>query len=488
MSYFAWLFLVIWLQDVATTSVNVVQLPLRTVEMLTLAANDSVHLTLDQIPGPGDAFWTFEAHSQDNNDILRFRQGSVQKKRFQVENHPGMIYFRESLPENHTKPEVILDNLSHRDVTLVLVARNYSAKHPVPGLASNSTQGNALNLTYDGDVVTLDFSLGKALNSSGGESGPILTYSIYQHYLTERDYDQDRFLSELSTSMLQLDDIIDNGQLVDPAFISKSRESKSKIVFSSYPGTAVIFSVIVTTTYQNANDTKAQVFSSLYATTSTYGCQFDKNKVLSCQTIWATITKILCGCSIFAGIFIAFFGHRYYQAYQFIAGAYATGICAFIAITLAMQSSYTEKVGLAMAVGVIGAFLWVIIWYLFGIPLLSTALPVASMGLIIGATFVFLPPLNTASMASDTLYWLTIAAFIVGCLLAVLPFTKTASMLSAVILGSFLCIIPLDHYIGSSLKYILVNLIRRSNVTGFNLAVLYFPFQVSLTYISLTPW
>ena len=88
----------------------------------------------------------------------------------------------------------------------------------------------------------------------------------------------------------------------------------------------------------------------------------------------------------------------------------------------------------------------------------------------------------TISMMNDVVYWMTIAAFISGSLVAVLPFTKTASILSSALVGSFIFIIPIDHYIGSSLKYILVNFVRRAYVDGFNLAVLNFPFQVKFFF------
>ena len=86
-------------------------------------------------------------------------------------------------------------------------------------------------------------------------------------------------------------------------------------------------------------------------------------------------------------------------------------------------------------------------------------------------------------MMNDVVYWMTIAAFISGSLVAVLPFTKTASILSSALVGSFIFIIPIDHYIGSSLKYILVNFVRRAYVDGFNLAVLNFPFQVKFFFL-----
>ena len=37
--------------------------------------------------------------------------------------------------------------------------------------------------------------------------------------------------------------------------------------------------------------------------------------------------------------------------------------------------------------------------------------------------------------------------------------------------------VPIDHYIGSSLKYIIVNVIRRVTVRGFGRAVLDPPYQ-----------
>ena len=59
-----------------------------------------------------------------------------------------------------------------------------------------------------------------------------------------------------------------------------------------------------------------------------------------------------------------------------------------------------------------------------------------------------------------------------------LSFTQSASIASCAIVGSFAIVTPIDHYIGSSLKYILVNVVRRATVQDFNYAVIYYPFQV----------
>ena len=127
---------------------------------------------------------------------------------------------------------------------------------------------------------------------------------------------------------------------------------------------------------------------------------------------------------------------------------------------------------------ILGGFLGALIRYVCGIPLLSTMLPTAMMGFLFGSIFVFLPPLNSVGLSNTSLYWITVAAFGIGAVIAILPFTKTASILSCAVIGTFIVIVPIAHYIGSSLSYILFNVIRRAFVDNFGMAVLYFPFQV----------
>ena len=113
--------------------------------------------------------------------------------------------------------------------------------------------------------------------------------------------------------MLNLDDIISNGQLVNDDFILANDTGRKRVVsFAAYPGTAVIFSVVVTSSTVDSNGSSHH-YSSLYVTTSTYACQLEGNDPLNCNIMWYTITKIICGISVFVGAFIAFFGHRSFQ-------------------------------------------------------------------------------------------------------------------------------------------------------------------------------
>ena len=172
---------------------------------------------------------------------------------------------------------------------------------------------------------------------------------------------------------------------------------------------------------------------------------------------------------------------RLLQTSQFIFGSYGVGLVTYVIIAVlndGQLANYSQQAGLALAVGIIGGVSAVTLWCFLGIPILSAALPVALSGLLLGSCVVFLPAVNNITMSNDTFYWLLITAFIIGALLIILPFTKTASILSCALIGTFIFFVSIDHYVGTSLKFILVNFLRRAYVENFNYAVLNFPFQV----------
>ena len=74
---------------------------------------------------------------------------------------------------------------------------------------------------------------------------------------------EEHFLLSLSTKMLQVDNIKTNGKLVDTNFVFENN-NKSSLTYSAYPGTATVFSVIVTTTYPSVNGSSNEEFSSIY--------------------------------------------------------------------------------------------------------------------------------------------------------------------------------------------------------------------------------
>ena len=64
-------------------------------------------------------------------------------------------------------------------------------------------------------------------------------------------------------------------------------------------------------------------------------------------------------------------------------------------------------------------------------------------------------------------------------LVGIIGFTKTAHLLSCAILGGFTLSIALDHYMGASIKFILLNFLRRTFVPGYSSVCCQLPFQVN---------
>jgi hypothetical protein len=59
-----------------------------------------------------------------------------------------------------------------------------------------------------------------------------------------------------------------------------------------------------------------------------------------------------------------------------------------------------------------------------------------------------------------------------------LSLVQKANIISCAVLGAYAVVIPIDHYIGSNLKYIIVNIMRRATVKDFSIAIVDPPFQM----------
>ena len=65
-----------------------------------------------------------------------------------------------------------------------------------------------------------------------------MTYSVYQHYLTERNLEVDAFLYQMTNTMLLLDDILDNGVRINDDFVLQNvtKDGGTRVTFGAYPG------------------------------------------------------------------------------------------------------------------------------------------------------------------------------------------------------------------------------------------------------------
>lgn len=80
-------------------------------------------------------------------------------------------------------------------------------------------------------------------------------------------------------------------------------------------------------------------------------------------------------------------------------------------------------------------------------------------------------------LRTDFNFWMVFSCIVLLVPVIFLSLIEKANIVSCAVLGAYAVIIPIDHYIGSNLKYIIVNVIRRATVQDFRLAVIDPPFQ-----------
>lgn len=224
-------------------------------------------------------------------------------------------------------------------------------------LAVHFSNANLVNSTTWTTASSCDVSA-----AAGG-----FQYFIYQRFLQERNFRDDYFLTELAETMLLEDDIVAAGSLVASGFVQIPDVTNGRRVsFSAYPGTAVVFAVVVK--YQNNA-------SAVYVSSATYACNKRENMELNCQVLaypfsWVSLVffspmipdnngfdvlQFVCGCALLLGVFLAFVGHRFFQLSQFLFGFAAGCFLGYVALAKLTEWSFTWTTVATGFSGAIGA-------------------------------------------------------------------------------------------------------------------------------------
>ena len=115
------LLLFVWSPCLAIREISLTQ---GTVDKLALHANETVKLVSKEEHKANDVFWTFEAHTQDNDDhisLSRDYNEIIDRRKIQVGNHQGLVVFQE---ENVTKSTAFLKNgRLDRSIDLIILLR-----------------------------------------------------------------------------------------------------------------------------------------------------------------------------------------------------------------------------------------------------------------------------------------------------------------------------------------------------------------------------
>lgn len=88
-------------------------------------------------------------------------------------------------------------------------------------------------------------------------------------------------------------------------------------------------------------------------------------------------------------------------------------------------------------------------------------------------------------LENDVNFWLIFSVIMLSVPLALSVVPDSVNIICCAILGSYATVISVDHYAGSNLKYIIINIVRRATSPGFNLAVVCPPYQLAGNFLKI---
>ncbi|CAH1781857.1 unnamed protein product [Owenia fusiformis] len=297
-----------------------------------------------------------------------------------------------------------------------------------------------------------------------------LKYDVYLYYGGEGVTDTSPLLSELQ--------YFNNGDMqhLDPINLHKFSytygHGKTRLLFARYPNIATYYTVIVRNLFNNGTGWSS------YVPVVSDGCHTQSTGWFNCGETYNLAARIVCTVVGVIGLFLCFFGHRFFRTEMFLVGATSTLLVSYI---LVLKYSTFSNIGQYITTGVsglVGGILWFTFWYFVGIPVLSVLLIGLLLGYLISSIAFNLTPLG------DLDYWATEfnygMAFTCGILVVpvlLLAFTKQLNIIATSILGSFAVVVAIDVYIGSYMAYIIQDSIRKATIEDFRLVHTKPPFQ-----------
>uniref|UniRef100_A0A1B6KBX2 TM7S3/TM198-like domain-containing protein n=1 Tax=Graphocephala atropunctata TaxID=36148 RepID=A0A1B6KBX2_9HEMI len=366
--------------------------------------------------------------------------------------------------------QFFLENDNPFNVSVLVAVVAYSKNAPVPGgcnLEFEVETAPWLRVNVTGPMVSVSSQPSRG-PSTWGVMGPCdlpsLRYQSYHLYLPEKDFQVDTYFDYLRR-MITVKRILQNGRLVPDTAMGSMLHT-----YSAYHGTGSVYATVVTINSLSSQQDAA------YVPALTYTCSPDQYTD-TCQVLTSTFSRSLLALVLFIGLFVCFFGHSFFQTELFLMSTLMGSILTYILVApLGMSDS--ANVVLATVGGITIANFWLLLWWTIGSPLFSLIVATLSLGFL-SASLVFYTPLaDNVYMESNVNFWLAFLCCMLVVAVMFAPYTNRVNILACSVVGSYAAIVPVDHYIGASLKYIFINTMRRATVSGFNQAIIDPPFQI----------
>ncbi|XP_054941692.1 transmembrane 7 superfamily member 3 [Physeter macrocephalus] len=412
-------------------------------------------------------FLIFQIHSQYQNTTVSFSE-TLLPNASGTGTDKGLVFIlrpEQSICTWH------LETSDPEPVQNVAIPLSYSESDPIPGgcnLEFDLDIDSNIYLEYNFFETTIKFAPANLGHARGTDAPPCdvktgqdsrwrLRYDVYQYFLPENDLTEEALLRHLQR-MAEVPQVQANAVKV----VTLTADDKTSVSFSSLRGQGVIYNVIVRDPFLNT--------SAAYVPAHTYACSFEAGED-NCSSLGRVSTKVFFTLFALLGLFICFFGHRFWKTELFFIGFIFMGFFFYILITRLTPIKYDVRLVLTAVAGSVGGIFLVAAWWRFGVLVVCMLCVGLVLGLLVSSVTFFTP---------------LVLPFYQRCRLnaSALP---QLNILSCGFIGSYSVVLAVDSYLYTSLSYITLNVLKRVLHMDFRRAFINVPFQTN-DFIILAVW
>ncbi|KAI1297320.1 Transmembrane 7 superfamily member 3 [Halotydeus destructor] len=439
--------------------------------VLTMSPFSWVKIDVTEIPDKVK-FVLIEAHNQKHNMTMAYKNpknGTSNRDETVSGKDVGLVV---SLAKLDNEASVWLRNGNQDELLVLVVITLYSEFEPLPGgcnMEFSVQVSPFLRLVEKNGVNTIEFQHGRLGSPRAIKAPPCdtsffyLKYDIYAYNLKENDYSEEEFFRGIEL-MSNVQSIRRSASIIKP--LTSSQVLRTRCSLLSYPGRGVIYNVIVS--YEN--------HSAAYVPVSTYNCDLSWGSE-ACGKIHSIPAFISVTIAATLGLIVCLKGHQWFDIQMIFFGFVGSAIPIFVCSSKFTDLNPTSRDLTVLSAGLVGALIWFLVWRILKVHVISLLLSGFVLGFLIVASALFTALGNSEIFRSDLNYWLIVGGGSLVTTLIFLPLGALCSILASVVVGSYAAVFAVDRFIGGTISYIVLNVLRRAIYEGMFNVTNKVPFQ-----------
>ncbi|XP_068442087.1 transmembrane 7 superfamily member 3 [Clinocottus analis] len=454
-----------------------------TFQNVSVSQNETVQAVVSRIT-PDVAYVTLQFHTQHRNATLSYARIPGQGTSLTAVDS-GLL---SALQPSQASLSLFLSSPDEDTVAGTGVILPYSSTDPVPGACNTEFTLDIdpnVYIRYNLYETTIRFAPAN-LGYERGEAPPAcdqstaantrwrLQYDVYQYFLPENDLSERSLFSGIQ-AVADIQGMMKNGKRVMTLLSS----DRTVALFNSIPGQGVIYSVIVRDPLMNS--------SASYVPVHTYACSF-ASTLDGCTTLGKISTKMFFTIAGLAGLFVCFFGHRFFKCELFCMGFSFGTFFFFVLITRTTDLHYDICLALSAVIGVVGGVLLVMSWWRWGSVMACIVVIGLMLGFLVASTVLFTPLGDLDVLRrSDAVFWVTFCSIMIIVPLFFVRWPREGNIVTCGAVGAYAVILAVNAYIYTSLSFITLNILKRFLNNNFSAVFTDVPFQ-AIDYSMITVW